>query len=744
MKYLYTFVIAVLINFSLEAQIVNIPDASFKTILLASRTNNAIAKNAAGNNMRIDANIDGEIQVSEALLVYQLNLNQASSSVFALVADLTGIASFPNLTLLSCTNNQLTSLDVSSNINLTRLDCYNDNLTYLDVSHCPNITNLNCSMNEMTSLNVNNNVNLQYFSCGTNHLTNIDVSNNVNLLWLYCGLNPIASLDVSHNLMLNILSCTYSQITELDIEPNWRITDLACQGNPNLVRLNIKNNERYSYWDNLDFSACPNLRYVCCDEGNLDLVQQKITQNGYPCNANSYCYFEPSGYVVNGISRFDGNSNGCDTSDIGYPNMKFTINTSSSNTQVGTFITRNTGNYSINLPVGNYYIYPSLEVPAYFNVSPVSNYISFSVSTSGPYERNFCVTSNGVYNDLEVVIIPVVRARPGFDAKYKIIYRNKGNQVANGTLNFDFDDNLMDLVSAVPANDATATNSLIWNFSNLNPFETREITLVFNINSPTETPAVNSGDVLPFIATISSGTDETPNDNRFVLNQRVVNSLDPNDKICLEGNSITPSMVGDYVHYTIHFENTGTFAAENIVVADIIDATKFDLTSLVALDGSHPFYTRVIGTGKVEFIFENINLPFDDANNDGYVAFKIKTKPTLVVGDTFSNTANIYFDYNFPIITNTATTTIQTLGNQDFEFTSVFSLSPVPAKNVLNIAAKQSVIISSVTIYNMLGQLIQVNVNPNETIDVSGLKTGSYFIKIISDKGIFSSKFIKE
>ncbi len=57
---------------------------------------------------------------------------------------------------------------------------------------------------------------------------------------------------------------------------------------------------------------------------------------------------------------------------------------------------------------------------------------------------------------------------------------------------------------------------------------------------------------------------------------------------------------------------------------------------------------------KVEFIFENINLPFDDANNDGFVAFKIKTKSSLVLGDTFSNSANIYFDYNFPIVTNTA------------------------------------------------------------------------------------------
>ena len=184
--------------------------------------------------------------------------------------------------------------------------------------------------------------------------------------------------------------------------------------------------------------------------------------------------------------------------------------------------------------------------------------------------------------------------------------------------------------------------------------------------------------------------------------------------------------------------------AENIVVKDVIDATKFDISTLVPLSGSAPFITRITNTNVVEFIFKNIALPFDDANNDGYVMFKIKTKPTLAISDTFSNSANIYFDYNAPIVTNTATTTVQTLGNSDFEFGNVFSLSPVPVSILLTITTKEAVTLSSVNIYNMLGQLVYVQTNPNKTIDVSGLKTGSYFIKIISDKGTASSKFIKE
>jgi hypothetical protein len=304
----------------------------------------------------------------------------------------------------------------------------------------------------------------------------------------------------------------------------------------------------------------------------------------------------------------------------------------------------------------------------------------------------------------------------------------------------------MDLVSATPVNANAATNSLSWNYTNLNPFETREIDLVFNINSPMEIPAVNGDDVLDYTATIVGATDETPNDNTFTLNQIVVNSYDPNDKTCLEGSTITPSMVGQYIHYVIRFENTGTFAAQNIVVKDMIDTTKFDIITLVPQRGSHDFITRISNTNKVEFIFENINLPFDDANNDGYVAFKIKTKPTLVLGNTFSNEASIYFDYNFPIITEPAVTTVAALSNQDFDFGSYFTLYPNPAKEVLNFEVKNEIGVKSIQVYNMLGQIVLAVTNASSTrsFDVASLNAGAYFIKVTTDKGSANSKFIKE
>jgi hypothetical protein len=156
--------------------------------------------------------------------------------------------------------------------------------------------------------------------------------------------------------------------------------------------------------------------------------------------------------------------------------------------------------------------------------------------------------------------------------------------------------------------------------------------------------------------------------------------------------------------------------------------------------------TRVISTNKVEFIFENIELPYDDANNDGYLVFKIKTKPTLVIGDTFSNSANIYFDYNAPIVTNTATTTITALATQDFEFGNYFTIYPVPVNDILNIETKATIEVNAITIYNQLGQMVLVipNARTVNDIDVTDLKMGIYYIKMNTNKGTANSKFIKK
>ena len=701
MKKIYFFVVTLCVFSSVNSQIINFPDANFKAKLLAY----GYVKDINYQNFNLDSNSDGEIQVSEALNVYKFSYIGTSVNTSP-IGDLTGINYFTNLRTLEIWGSdtiKLTSLNISNLNNLTYLDCYNNQLTSLDVSNLNNLTRLFCSHNSLNSLLV-----------------------------------PSS---------LIVLECHYNSLTTLDLSSTSQLVSFRCDSNNLLKTLFLKNGNNETGYPNSFFSGCA-LEYICADDDQIAQIMQTIQSSGCPlirCNVNSYCSFVPGGtyYLIQGNNKLDINGNGCDVLDLSFPNLRYNI---TNGTNTGSLISNASGNYSIPVKAGTHTITPVLENPSYFVISPTNAVITFPTQAS-PFTRDFCVTANGVHPDLEISLLPINAARPGFDSTYKIIYKNKGNTTQSGTVNIAFNDAVLDFVSSNPVTTSQSINNLYWTFTNLLPFETREITFTLNVNSPTETPAVNGGDVLNYTATITSiATDDMPSDNTFVLNQTVVNSFDPNDKTCLEGTTISPTKVGDYVHYMIRFENNGTANAQNIVVKDMIDTAKFDINSIVPTKGSHSFVTNITAGNKVEFIFENINLPFDDANNDGYVTFKIKTKPTLVLGNTFSNTASIYFDYNFPIVTNTATTTIAALAIQDFEFSNYFSLFPNPVNNVLNINTKESVKITSINIYNTLGQLVLVipNAENTKTVDVSSLSSGNYFIKINSDKGTSNTKFIKQ
>lgn len=653
------------------------------------------------------------------------------------------LSGLSNLQVLKCFANQMISLNVSGLTNLTSLDCQNNQLTSLDVSALIGLVDLLCMNNQLSSLNLNINGinNLQYLNCSFNQLISLDLSDLSRMTQFRCYNNQLTSLDLTGLTKLDIIECFNNQLTSLDVSDSIFLYYLDCNNNQ-LLNLSIKNNNLF--WNVLNFQFNPNLTYVCCDEDDITLVQQKIIIYNYlNCNANSYCSFTPGGifYTIQGNQKIDLNFNGCDALDPFYSNLKFNL---TNGTVLGSIISNNLGNYYIPVPSGNHTITPQFENFNYFSISPTSATVSFP-SSSSPYSQNFCVTPNGVHHDLEVVVVPIGVARPGFDTKYKIKYKNKGTVSETATLVFNFNDAVLDYVSSTLVPTSVSTASLSWNIGTITPFQSGEFLATLNVNSPIETPAVNAGDTLSYTAVINElNTDETPIDNTFTLRQTVVNSFDPNDKKCLEGTTINPNMIGEYVHYQVRFENTGTFPAQNIVVKDLIDTTKFDLSTLQMTDASHSCITRITNPNKVEFIFENINLPFDDANNDGYLVFKIKTKTNLVTGNTISNSANIYFDYNYPITTNTATSTFQVLANTEFERNQSLILFPNPTKNVLNFSIKNTETATSLSIYNLLGQIVQTVLNPSEPIDVSRLQTGIYILKISTENGMLSGRFEKQ
>lgn len=472
----------------------------------------------------------------------------------------------------------------------------------------------------------------------------------------------------------------------------------------------------------------------------IPLAQGTNSREGLP-NIATHTYADAYN-TIEGIINIDVDGNGCTSTDPVEPNVLLTINSSNFNS----YSYSNTlGEFLSVAPNGSFIVTPNPENPTYWNFSPANVVVDFPTQSS-PFTQDFCVNANGTVEDLEVFVLPLEQARPGFETDYMVRIKNKGNQTASGTVTLDYENDFMTLLSSMPTASQPASNQLSWSFSNLQPFQMEEYEFTMTLNTPTQaTNPLNSNDILTFTGVVAGqGTDAMPADNTMVFNQTVVNSFDPNDKTCLQGETIDPADVGEYVHYMIRFENTGTASAINVVIRDEIDLSKFDITTLVPLGGSHDYYTRIREGNVVEFIHEDINLDFNDATNDGHVLFKIKTLNTLVAGDTFDNDAGIYFDFNFPIITNNEVVTVMSTASISEATDASIAVYPNPTSGMLNITGDHGV--DDITIYDMNGRMLsQYQFTSNELsqkIDLSQLGTGVYFATINSELGTATHKIV--
>ena len=719
MKTIFRIIVFLFLANNINAQIVNIPDVNFKAKLLSATSTNYVALNNA-ISIKIDINNDGEIQETEALLVTELNVTNSN------IADLTGIGSFLNLVNLNCSYNQLTSISVS---NLT-------NLYYLT-----------CSYNQLTSLNILNTPNLDILDCRNNQLTTIDFSTSTSFLHVICSNNLITGFIVNNTITIGEFDCDNNQISYFDLSKIRLPGVIGSYASNPITTINTKNNFVESGSLISLLLNASNLQFICADENEVVDLNQQLIDFGYNnVVVNSYCSFTPGGNynTITGTTTFDADNNGCDVADLPKPNIKININ---DGTNQGATFTNNSGDYNFYIQTGSFTLTPNIENPSWFTFSPATATIPFADNNSNVVTQDYCISPNGIHNDLEVVIAPITPARPGFDATYQIVYKNKGNQTLSGNVNLTFDDNKTDFVSAIPNPDNLAVNALSWNYTNLLPFESRTINVTLNVNAPTDTPPVNIDDQLDFLVAINPiVNDEIPLDNNFNYNQIVVGSFDPNNIECLEGEVVAPSYIGQYLHYAVNFENTGNFPAENIVVKIIIDTTKYDMSSLQMLNVSHNSYTRITGN-IVEVIFQQINL---DSGGHGNLLFKIRTNSNLVEGNSVAKRADIFFDYNAPIDTGLVNTTFEVLSNSVFELDDSISIYPNPTSGNVNINVNDNInsnnTIKSVELYDVQGRLLQTQLldEVQTTIDISEKSTGIYFLKITSDKGSKVEKLIKE
>ena len=163
-----------------------IPDVAFERALI---------------DVDIDDVEDGSVATAAVAVVMDLVLEDKG------ITDLTGIEDFAMLEGLWLADNQLTTLDVTTNSNLLFVFVRNNNLTALDVSGLVGLEKIEANGNELTSLDISDNTALQQLSLHDNLLEAIDISNipgNTQLNTFSIENNPLDCIKVNEDQLNDI------------------------------------------------------------------------------------------------------------------------------------------------------------------------------------------------------------------------------------------------------------------------------------------------------------------------------------------------------------------------------------------------------------------------------------------------------------------------------------------------------------------------------------------------------------
>ncbi len=335
-------------------------------------------------------------------------------------------------------------------------------------------------------------------------------------------------------------------------------------------------------------------------------------------------------------------------------------------------------------------------------------------------------------------------ARPGFGRSNSISYYNPGTVTVPAVVKMQLD-NLLTYGGATPPPTSITGNLLEWNLGNLTHGQSGSITVYSTV------PTIQNGGALGTVLHDSVWIepmigDNYLSDNSSACSSVIVGSYDPNMKEVFAENMTAWGSIDTTdtdLYYTVHFQNTGTDTAFTIVVNDTI-SDLLEMNTLEVLSASHPYTVSIQPNKVLQVRFDNILLVDSNKNevlSHGYFHYKIRTKSNLTFGQQIENTADIYFDFNLPIITNTVVTPIQApvgIKNNKTQLNAVVYPNPANGgsfKIQLNDASYKQL---HFTLYNVAGMKVmdkQLASQPTNEISTTGLSTGIYFYQLMNADG---------
>ena len=392
---------------------------------------------------------------------------------------------------------------------------------------------------------------------------------------------------------------------------------------------------------------------------------------------------------------------------------------------------------------------PALSAPLYHTIVPIGpTTATFATFGNLSDNHNFALQPTPNQQDLRVNLTLVGRARAGLPVHYRVTYRNVGTlPMPSGTITLTLDS--LVLYQNDTGGGTRAGFMLTAPYAPLLVDQTRQ----FDVFGTLLTTAVRDSTIVSTATINPLAGDLTPADNVEAATSVVTGSFDPND---IEVNRVrlTPAQVagGEWLEYTIRFQNMGNDTAFSVLLRDSLPASQLDLTTLQFVAMSHPA-TWELAEQWLNVQFADIRLPHQAANalgSQGFVRFRVRARPTLVLGEVVANRAAIYFDFNPAVLTNTATTTVALpTGVRAAAATLPAVVWPNPATDQLHVETTLPVAAPlHLTLLDAVGRVVRERTvaaatgRVKATLALAGLPAGLYVVRATAGSTSFTRRVV--
>ena len=470
--------------------------------------------------------------------------------------------------------------------------------------------------------------------------------------------------------------------------------------------------------------------------------------------ADSSCFCVVKGTVYDDINQ------NCiqDAGESGIQNIQLHA------TGFGSTYTDSNGNYAFLLPNGAYTI--SQTILAMYPLSPCqANNISYTpTAATGCYLYvNFADTLTPI-RDLHISTWSYSFPRPGFPYTQVAVITNDGTVTEPNVLaSYDPDGQIYSpafvpsgILTGAPYYYSTPAAAL-----SLAPGASQQF--LVNYNVPADVPLgtnVIFKDSVAYAPPMANWlNDYSPWNNVNYYTATTAGSFDPNFKEVSPkgiGASGTITTNDSVMEYMVHFQNTGSYMAQNVVVKDTLDA-NLDWATLHPTYMSHTGTVNVTENGVATFTFNNINLPdslAEPVTSNALFTYTIKQRHTLAPGTQIKNRASIYFDFNTPVVTNKTLNTIATpaavAAISSAKGSDAFSLMPNPAKNIFTVdvdidaEGTYGLKVCDITGKTKLSKTLSLQKGKQQIpVDAQILPPGIYFVTLTSsDNSSWTQKLV--